>query len=198
MVDHRPGELRAHRRNTSASSSARQLAEIGPIVVTGTNTKRPGLSTTAFDVSATGLSEPLAREIGHLWQARNNNGRISTAKQQRDALYKLLLVLKRHGIRRWSELTMEVLEELEQQFQQSKSGHRYALVIWDYLRSIPETSAWAGLCGRFPRRQGMARRFIAPPIAGCNRGHPGYGERGVASISLDLRGPGNGPGPICW
>lgn len=140
MTSPKPGERRTHRGRAHSPSSERRLPEIGSVVVTGTDIRRPGLSTISFDVSAAGSGEPLARELGHLWQARNNNGRLTTARQQRNALSKLLPVLNRHGIRRWSELTVEVLEDLERQFQHSKSGHQNALIVWDYLRHVRESS----------------------------------------------------------
>lgn len=96
MTRRKPGELRTRRGPASSRSALKQLPEIGPLVVTGKHVQRPGLYTTSFDVSAAGPGEPLARELGHLWQARNNNGRATTAAAHRDALNKLLPVLRLH------------------------------------------------------------------------------------------------------
>lgn len=131
-------------------------------MVTGTHIGRPGPATIVFDVSAAGPGEKLARELGHLWQARNNNGRATTARQQRGALNKLLPVLKRHGLRRWSELTVEMLADLERQFQLSKSGHQQALVVWDYLRGVHEGSPNGAMTTD-------VRRFVEAPANVPNR-----------------------------
>lgn len=157
MAKHRPGELRTRESTVPTQSAMRGVTEIGPVVVSGTHVNRPGPYVTNFDVSAAGVGQPLAREIGRLWQAKNNNGRAATAKQHREALNKLLPVLRRHSIQRWNELTVEVLEALERQFQQSKSGYDHSVIVWDYLRSIRENSPNGAMTP-------AVRRFVQAPV----------------------------------
>lgn len=157
MANHRPGELRTRHVPVRMKAPMQRVPEIGRVVVTGIDVNRPGPCTTNFEVSAAGAGQPLAREIAHLWQAKNNHGRITTAKQHRAALYRLLPVLRVHRIQRWNGLTVEVLEALEREFQLSRSGYEHSVIVWDYLRGIRENSPNGAMTPE-------VRKFLQSPV----------------------------------
>lgn len=139
MTGRKPGQLRSRdARKPKVQQAA--VPSIGPIIVTAMHVDRPDPLTLSFDPSAAGVGEPLAREIARIWQVRHTNQRASTAALHRGALGHVSALLEQHSIRHWGDLTIPMLEELERECRGTRSGKDRALIIWDYLRSLPAKS----------------------------------------------------------
>lgn len=139
MTRRQPGQL--HSRDVRKTETRpTPVPSIGPILVTASDVDRPAPATLIFDPAAAGRAEPLAREIGRFWQVRHTNQRATSAAQHRAALGHLMVLLERHAVGGWDDLTISMLEEFERECGGTRSGKTRALIVWDYLRSIPMNS----------------------------------------------------------
>lgn len=133
---HRPGQRRRLWAVDLETHAYQTMGSIGPIVLELQLKNSPQLGRLEVNPIDWGQSSGVVRDVAELWQGANSQGHHTTARAHLRVLTSAFKVFVQHGVRRWSDLTIETLTAIEG----NHANDQEIGFFWNCLRRIPEDS----------------------------------------------------------